>query len=70
MIAQHAISTAGTKQSSPARKRWENSYENFRSAIGTALTRELFQFSIPTPRSTHLHVSISLSSLNLSWSAN
>ena len=65
-----SISTVGATTHSPARKRWENSYENFRSAVGAALTRELFHFSVPTPRFAHLRVSVSLASLNLSWSAN
>ena len=73
-----ATSTVGATQLSPARKRWENSYEYFRSAVGAALTRELFHFSLPTPRSAvprrsregHLRVGVSLSSLNLSWSPN
>jgi hypothetical protein len=70
MIAHHAISTVGAKQSSPARKRWDNAYENLRSAVGAALTHELLHFSIPTSRSANLRVSVSLSSLNLSWSPN
>ena len=70
MIAHQAISTVGAKQSSPARKRWDNAYKNLRSAVGAALTRELFHFSVPTPRSVNLRVSISLTSLNLSWSTN
>ncbi len=70
-------STVGAKQFSPARNRWENTHENFRSAVGAALTGELFHFSLPTPHSLlalsesregRLHVSVSLSSLNLSWS--
>ena len=72
-----ATSTVGATQLSPARKRWENSYENFRSAVGGALTRELFHFSLPTPRSAstparsrRLRVGVSLSSLNLAWSTN
>ncbi len=74
-----AISTVGAKQSSPARKRWENAHENFRSAVGAILTRELFHFSVPTPHSLlalsklregRLRVSVSLSSLNISWSTN
>ena len=72
-----AIGTIGAKQSSPARKRWENSYENLLSAAGAALTRELFHFSLPTPRSAstptrsrRLRVGVSLSSLNLAWSTN
>jgi hypothetical protein len=72
-----ATSTAGATQLSPARKRWENSYENLRSAVGAALMRELFHFSVPTLRSAstqtrsgHLRVGVSLSSLNLSWSHN
>ena len=64
------ISTVGAKQSSPARKRWENAYENLRSAVGATLTRELFHFSVPSPHSTYLRVGVSLSSLNLSWSPN
>jgi hypothetical protein len=59
MKTKLAISTAGVAQLSPARlpraksrgKRWENSYDNLRSAVGAALTRELFHFSVPTPRS-------------------
>jgi hypothetical protein len=70
MIAHHAISTVGATQSSPARKRWETSYEIFRSAVGAALTRELFHFSLPTPRSSRLRIGVSLSSFNLSWSLN
>ena len=77
MTNQSAVSTVGAKQFSPARKRWENARENFRSAVGAALTRELFHFFLPTPRSAstqtrseHLRVGISLSSLNLSWSHN
>jgi len=78
MTTYHEISTVGAKQFSPARKRWEN-YEKFRSAVGATLTRELFYFSVPTPHSLlalgelregRLRVSVSLSSLNLSWSAN
>ena len=72
-----ATSTVGAKQFSPVRKHWENVAENFRSAVGAALTRELFHFSLPTPRSAstlirsrRLRVGISLSSLNLSWSPN
>lgn len=65
-----SISPVGATQLSPARKRWENSYKNLRSAVGAALTRELFHFSVPTPRFAHLRVSVSLSSLNLSWSTN
>jgi hypothetical protein len=65
-----SISTVGAKQFSPARKRWENAHENFRSAVGAALTREIFHFSVPTPQSLRLRVSVSLSSLNLSWSHN
>jgi hypothetical protein len=72
-----SISTVGAKQFSPTRKRWENARENLRSAVGAALTRELFHFSVPTPRSLlalsesregRLCVSVSVSSLNLSWS--
>ena len=72
-------STVGAPQFSPARKRWENSYEHLRSAVGAALTRELFHFSVPTPRSlltsgesrrARLRIGVSLSSLNLSWSTN
>jgi len=79
MKPQHEFSTIGAKQFSPARKRWENAHENFRSAVGAALTRELFHFSVPTPHSLlgpselregRLCVSVSLSSLNLSWSHN
>ena len=65
-----ATSTVGAQQLSPARKRWENSYENLRSAVGAALTREIFHFSIPTPRAPRLRIGVSLSSLNLSWSTN
>jgi len=80
-----AISTVDATPHTPARlpraksrgKRWENSYENLRSAVGAALARELFHFFLPTPRSAstktrsgHLRVGISLSSLNLSWSPN
>ena len=65
-----ATSTVGAKQFSPVRKHWENSYENFRSAVGAVLTRELFHFSLPTLRSRRLRIGISLSSLNLSWSTN
>ena len=72
-----AISTVGATAHSPARKRWENSYEHFRSAVAAALTRELFHFSLPTPRSVYtptrsarLRIGVSLSSLNLSWSTN
>jgi hypothetical protein len=75
MNTQLATSTVGATQLSPARKRWENSYQNFRSAVGAALTRELFHFSLPTPRAAStpsrpasLRISVSLSSLNLSWS--
>jgi hypothetical protein len=77
MKTQLAISTVGATQLSPARKRWENSYENFRSAVGAALTRELFHFSVPRSllalselREGHLRIGVSLSSLNLSWSTN
>jgi hypothetical protein len=79
MNPQLATSAVGAKQFSPARKRWENAHENFRSAVGAALTRELFHFSVPTPHSLlgpselregRLCVSVSLSSLNLSWSHN
>ena len=77
MTPHHEISTVGAKQFSPARKRWENAHENFRSAVGATLTRELFHFSVPTPhsastptRSRRLRVGVSLSSLNLSWSTN
>jgi len=77
MNTHFAIETVGAKQSSPARKLWENSYENLRSAVGAALTRELFHFSLPTPRSAstpsrsrRLRVGVSLSSLNLAWSTN
>ncbi|HEV2101584.1 MAG TPA: hypothetical protein VGR58_02290 [Candidatus Acidoferrum sp.] len=74
-----ATSTVGAPQLSPTRKRWENVTENFRSAVGAALTRELFHVSLPTPRSLlalsesregRLRIGISLSSLNLSWSTN
>ena len=79
MTPHHELSTVGTKQLSPAHKRWENAHEKFRSAVGAALTRELFHFTIPTPHSLlalsesregRLSVSVSLSSLNLSWSPN
>jgi hypothetical protein len=77
MNPQLATSTVGATQLSPARKRWENSYEHFLSAVGAALTRELFHFSLPTPRSAstpsrsrRLRVGVSLSSLNVSWSLN
>jgi hypothetical protein len=79
MKSQLTTSTVGAKQFSPARKRWEDAHEKFRSAVGAALTRELFHFSVPTPHSLlalsesperHLCVSVSLSSLNLSWSPN
>jgi hypothetical protein len=47
------------------------------SAVGAALTREIFHISLPTPRfastlarSGRLRIGISLSSLNLSWSPN
>ena len=65
-----ATSTVGASQLSPARKHWENVTENFLSAVGAALTHELFHFSLPTPRTGRLRVGISLSSLNLSWSTN
>ena len=72
-----AIGAVCAKQSSPARKLWENSYENLLTAVGAALTRELFHFSLPTPRSAstptrsrRLRVGVSLSSLNLAWSTN
>ena len=68
MMNQFVVSTVGAKQFSPARKRWENARENLRSAVGAALTRELFHFSVRTQRSLRLCVSVSLSSLNLSWS--
>lgn len=77
MNTQLATSTVGAAQLSSARKRWENSYNNFRSAVDAMLTHELFHFSVPTPRSAsaatrsgRLCVSVSLSSLNLSWSLN
>jgi hypothetical protein len=79
MTIHHEISTLGAKQFSPARKRWENAHEKLRSAVGATLTRELFYFSVPTLHSLlalselregRLRVSVSLSSLNLSWSAN
>ena len=77
MNTQLATSTVGAPELSPARKRWENARENFRSAVGAALTRELFHFSLPTPRSAstpspseRLRIGISLISLNLSWSTN
>jgi hypothetical protein len=70
MKPQHEFSTIGAKQFGPARKRWENAHEDFRSAVGAALTRELFHFSVPTPHSLRLCVSVSLSSLNLSWRTN
>lgn len=72
------ISTASAKQISPAPKRWDI-VPTLRSAIVAALTRELFHFSVPTPRSLlalselregRLRVSVSLSSLNLAWSPN
>ena len=72
-----ATSTVGAPQLSPARKRWDSVWQNFRSAVGAALTRELFHFSLLTPRSAstptgsgRLRVGVSLSSLNLSWSTN
>lgn len=72
-----AISTVGATAHSPARKRWESVSQNFRSAVGAALTQELFHFSLPTPRSVYtptrsarLRIGVSLSSLNLSWSTN
>lgn len=73
------ISTASAKQISPAPKRWDIVPNTLRSAIVAALTREIFHFSVPTPRSLlalselregRLRVSVSLSSLNLSWSPN
>ncbi len=79
MKPQLATSTVGAKQFSPARKRGENAHEKFRSAVGVALARELFHFSLPIPpsllapgelRELRLRVSVSLSSLNLSWSNN
>jgi hypothetical protein len=79
MTPHHELNTVGAKQSSLARKRWENAHEKFRSAVGATLTRELFHFTIPTPHSLlalsesregRLSVSVSLSSLNLSWSPN
>jgi hypothetical protein len=79
MNTQLATSAVGAKQFSPARKRWDSVLENLRSAIGAALTRELFHFSLPIPlsllaindlRAGRLCVAISLSSLNLSWSPN
>ena len=77
MNTQFATSTVGAKQFSPARKHWDDAYEIFRSAVGAALARELFHFYLPTPhsastptRSGRLRVSVSLSSLSLSWSAN
>jgi len=65
-----STSTVGAPELSPARKRWECAHDNFRSAVGATLARELFHFSVPTPRSLRLHVGVSLSSLNLSWSTN
>jgi hypothetical protein len=74
-----SISTVGAKQLSPARKRWYSVPNDLRSAVVVALTRELFHFSVPIPRSFvsedelregRLCVGISLSSLNLSWSTN
>jgi len=73
-----AISTVGATAHSPARlpraksrgKRRDNAYENLRSAVGAALTRELFHFSLPIPRSARLRIGVSLSSFNLSWSPN
>ncbi len=74
-----ATSTVGAKQFSRALTRWENAHDNFRSAVGAALARELFHFSLPIPhsllapgelRELRLRVSVSLSSLNLSWSTN
>jgi hypothetical protein len=70
MTRHYAISTVGAKEISPARKRWDSVIRNFRSTVGATLTRELFHFSIPTPRSLRLCVSVSLSSLNLSWRTN
>jgi hypothetical protein len=77
MTIHVATSTVGTKQFSQARKRWDRVATNFRSAVGAALTRELFHFSLPTPRSAstparsgRLRVGVSLSSLNLAWSTN
>lgn len=70
MNTHFATSTVAAPELSPERKRWENSYNNFRSAVGTALARELVHFSLPTPRSRRLRIGISLSSLNLSWSTN
>jgi len=77
-MTHHLVSSAvGAEQISPARKRWDSVIRNFRSTVGATLTRELFHFSIATPRSAsipsrsgRLRVSISLSSLNLSWSLN
>jgi hypothetical protein len=75
MNTQLATSTTGATQLSPARKRWDRVATNFRGAVGAALTRELFHFSLPTPRAAStptrpasLRISVSLSSLNLSWS--
>ena len=71
------ISTASAEQISPAPKRWDFVPSNLRSALVAALTRELFHFSVPAPHSLlalsesregRLRVSVSLSSLNLSWS--
>jgi hypothetical protein len=79
MTPHREISTVGAKQVSPARKRWDSVSKIFRSAVGGTLTRELFHFSVPTLRSLlalselregRLRVSVSLSSLNLSWSTN
>ena len=65
-----ATSTVDAPRLSPARKRRENAFENLRSAVGAALTREIFHVSVPTVRSLRLRVGVSLSSLNLSWSHN
>ena len=65
-----ATSTVGAPQLSPARKRWANVATNLRSAVGAALTRELFHFFLPTPRSERLRIGVSFSSLSLSWSTN
>ncbi len=73
-----AISTVDATPHTPARlpraksrgKRRDNAYENLRSAVGAALTRELFHFSLPIRRSVRLRIGVSLSSFNLSWSPN
>jgi hypothetical protein len=65
-----SVTIVGAKEVSPTPKRWDSVPNNLRSAVVAALTRELFHFSVPTPRSLRLRVSVSLSSLNLSWSPN